>query len=175
MSNGNIVCPVPGGGIASPAAGAEQAVARSELPSSPASLGLLRRFGPVASFYQRLWTGYERDYSELTTRFGAIAAAGTSSTTIAFSSDYFWFLIKGRSTTPTTFLVRITDAQSGEFFSNDYVALANLCGRGAQPKILPAPKLIRKGSVLTFDVKNDDASVQSVFAEIVLGGVVFSY
>jgi hypothetical protein len=83
-----------------------------------------------------------------------VAASGTSSQNIEVDIDSHFLVQKIVGIRDSAALVTIGENARGMNWMNTAIEFDNLVGNGAFPNILPAPRFIRRGSVVTVNLQN---------------------
>jgi hypothetical protein len=101
-----------------------------------------------------------KDFYVYQTSVASLAAAASTSTTIAIEADSNFWLQKltfnavvganGANLPTPNVLILITDTGSGRQLMNATIAVPALFGNGTLPFILPNPRLFRRNSTISF-------------------------
>lgn len=109
---------------------------------------------------------------DYTTGSNVIAAGGTAIIQISIGIDAHFLVQKivGTRTSQSPALVTIRTGGNDRQWMDKAVHFDNLVGNGQFPNVLPAPRLIERGSTISITIQNLSATVAGTY-EIVLSGL----
>jgi len=112
--------------------------------------------------WEQKWRAQIPFFAPFTQGSVVVAPNGTATQNIETDIDAHFLIQKIVATRTDSALVNIYDNSRGQSWMNNSIHIDNVAGNGAFPNVLPAPRFITRGSVLTVNITNLTSSNNTI-------------